>query len=281
MGTHPIFESDFDCLTDMHRIIVVGGGAAGLATAARLARSATAKVKVIDAADKHYYQPIWTLVGGGLYNFADSEKLMSSVIPKGVEHIKANLAGVRPESNEIELENGESVSYDALVLATGLELGFDAVEGLQTALDNDDRVCSNYSPKYVHKTYPAISNFQSGQKAVFTQPPMPFKCAGAPQKIMWIARDEWAQKGIQGDIFFNTATPAIFGVPKYANELMKLVQEHSINFSSGSNLISVNHEDSIATFSDGKELKYDLLHVTPPQRPIKPLREDNQLTDQA
>ena len=148
---------------------------------------------MIDAADKHYYQPIWTLVGGGLYNFADSEKLMSSVIPKGVEHIKvtqifcsvkvnqkANLAGVRPESNEIELENGESVSYDALVLATGLELGFDAVEGLQTALDNDDRVCSNYSPKYVHKTYPAISNFQSGQKAVFTQPPMPFKVMSTP-----------------------------------------------------------------------------------------------------
>ena len=96
---------------------------------------------------------------------------------------------------------------------------------------------------------------------------------------MWIARDEWAQKGVQGEIFFNTATPAIFGVPKYANELMKLVEEHNINFSSSSNLTSVNHEDSTATFSDGQELKYNFLHATPPQRPIRPLREDNQLTD--
>ena len=90
---------------------------------------------------------------------------------------------------------------------------------------------------------------------MFTQPPMPFKCAGAPQKIMWIAHDEWSQKGIKADIYFNTATPAIFGVPKYANELMKLVAQRNINLSTGSNLTAVDHHTSMAMFSDGQELK--------------------------
>ena len=63
------------------------------------------------------------------------------------------------------------------------------------------------------------------------------------------------KKGIKADIYFNTATPAIFGVPKYANELMKLVAQRNINLSTGSNLTAVDHNASTALFSDGQELK--------------------------
>jgi len=264
----------------MNQIVVVGAGAAGLATAARLARHATCRVKLVDAAETHFYQPIWTLVGGGLYPFEASAKSMASLIPSGIEHVKSNLSGIEPNESRITLDSGEQLSYDVLVMATGLELAYDAVDGLEVALSEDARVCSNYSPVYVKKTYPAIDAFTGGQ-ALFTQPPMPFKCAGAPQKIMWIAEDEWRERGIKPSIHFNTATPAIFGVPKYAAELMKLAVARGVNVSTGSNLTAVDHVNSKAYFADGQELDYDFLHVTPPQRPIAPLRADTSITDGA
>ena len=119
---------------------------------------------------------------------------MQSVIPKNVSHVDANVRAFFPDQNKIETENGE-INYDALVIATGIELAFDQIEGAQDALDNDPRCVSNYSPVYVNNTYPAIQSFTGGN-AVFTQPPQPFKCAGAPQKIMWIANDIWTEKKI-------------------------------------------------------------------------------------
>ena len=59
-------------------------------------------------------------------------------------------------------------------------------------------MCSNYHHDYVKKTFPAIQDFKEGN-ALFTFPNTPIKCAGAPQKIMYIA-----------DYHFRKVTPLIF-----------------------------------------------------------------------
>ena len=159
-------------------------------------------------------------------------------------------------------------------------------------MENDPKVCSNYSPKYVKKTFPAIQSFPQSGNAIFTQPPQPFKCAGAPQKIMWIAHDIWNNENKSPNIIFNSAAPGIFGAPKYAKELMKLVNSRNIEFSKETNLTAVdpikgNFKMNIQIFNrisgeahfvkaDGTLSieNYDFLHVTPPQRPVKALRED-------
>ena len=173
---------------------------------------------------------------------------MQSVIPKNVSHVDANVRAFFPDQNKIETENGE-INYDALVIATGIELAFDQIEGAKDALDNDPRCVSNYSPVYVNNTYPAIQSFTGGN-AVFTQPPQPFKCAGAPQKIMWIANDIWTEKKINANIQMHTAAPSIFGVAKYANELNKLIKARNINLTTESNWCGIDH-----TKSKGRNLK--------------------------
>jgi len=258
------------------RVVVVGGGSAGISTAARLSKSSDIDVTLVDGSKKHYYQPIWTLVGGGLYNFSDSERTMRSVIPKNVNHVDSNVRAFFPDQNKIETENGE-LNYDALVIATGIELAFDQIEGAQDALENDPRCVSNYSPVFVNNTYPAIQSFTGGN-AVFTQPPQPFKCAGAPQKIMWIANDIWTEKKINANIEMHTAAPSIFGVAKYANELNKLVKARNVNLNTESNWCGIDHTKSEAYFKQMKDgtiltVPYDFIHVTPPQRPISVLRE--------
>jgi sulfide:quinone oxidoreductase len=106
--------------------------------------------------------------------------------------------------------------------------------------------------------------------AVFSQPPMPIKCPGAPQKIVYLAAD-YVQKQGKKDIpvIFNTATPGIFGVPYFARALMGVVEQYGVNFTPSSNLTAVDGEKKIATFTDSEgtstETPFGMLHVTPPQ----------------
>ncbi|CBY11014.1 unnamed protein product [Oikopleura dioica] len=241
-----------------------------------------------DRGDLHpCYQPLWTLVGGGQFNLADSGKPISCLMPKSATHVKENVSSFQPAENKITLESGSTLNYDALVVAAGLELNYAGIDGAREALKEDAKVCSNYSPAYVLKTFPAIKSFKGG-KAVFTFPPMPIKCPGAPQKIMWIANDIWKKDSSVGEyqLEFNTFLPVIFGVPKYAEGLMKLVESENVNLNRQHTLVEVDHLSSLAKFKkeDGEiyQTNYDFLHITPNQRPLGIFREDeSQLTDAA
>jgi sulfide:quinone oxidoreductase len=132
-------------------------------------------------------------------------------------------------------------------------------------------VTSNYSYESVGYTWELISHFEGG-KALFTFPSTPIKCAGAPQKIMWLAEEAFRKRGVRGrsTITFASAVVAIFGVPKYRLALEKLVRERNIETSFKKDLIAVRPDAREAVFrdlDDGSEsvLKYDLLHLTPPQ----------------
>lgn len=255
-------------------IVIVGGGAAGISVASSLlARKSDLEIAIIDPADVHYYQPGWTMVGGGVFEASDTAKTMGSLIPKGVHWIKSAVAAFEPKDNAVILDGCRVVKYGRLVVCPGLKLDWHRVEGLVETLGKNG-VTSNYRYDMAPYTWKLVQETRSGN-ALFTQPPMPIKCAGAPQKAMYLSADHWLKAGRLGDIDvqFMNAGGVLFGVKDYVPALMDYVKRYSIDLNFFHNLIAVDGPAKKAVFEVKEpekevrqvEVDFDMLHVTPPQ----------------
>ncbi|CEF56851.1 NAD(P)/FAD-dependent oxidoreductase [Acetobacter ghanensis] len=267
--TAPSMEPDLK-----HTIVIVGGGSAGIAVAARLLRDRpTLDIAIIDPATTHAYQPGWTLVGAGVMKLRDTLEQEGGVIPKGCKWLRAAVSTFQPDDNTVTLEDGRTVGYNRLIVCPGLQLDWDKIEGLRETLGRNG-VCSNYSKDTVEYTWTCIQSLAGGT-ALFTQPPMPIKCAGAPQKIAYLASDHWRKQGTlnRTNVDFCLAGDALFGVAYFRPALQQAVDYYGINLRYKHNLVAVNGPERKATFAvtgpDGKVTKvvkeFDMLHVTPPQ----------------
>jgi len=240
-------------MSSHHQVLIIGGGSAGIMVAAQLLRQKKVKdVAIIEPADTHYYQPAWTLVGAGTYDYSKTARPMSSIIPKEATWIKDKATGFDPENNTVHTESKGDISYDYLVVAPGLAYDFSLVPGLGEVIDKGV-VCSNYTdPKY---TWEVIKNFTGGT-ALFTQPTTPIKCGGAPQKIMYLAENHFRKSGVnkKTDIIFATGGTVIFGVKKIAKTLMEVVDRKDINLRFHHKLVAVDGEKQIAWYEMGKEI---------------------------
>lgn len=162
-------------------VVIVGAGAAGISVAASLRnRKSDLDIAIIDPADIHYYQPGWTMVGGGVFEPVQTAKTMGSLIPSGVHWIKAAVAAFEPDENAVILDGCRVVRYGRLVVCPGLKLNWDAIEGLEETLGRNG-VTSNYRYDLASYTWQLVREMQRG-RAIFTQPPMPIKCAGAHKR---------------------------------------------------------------------------------------------------
>lgn len=266
-----------------HQVLIVGGGTAGITVAAILHRRARdIAVAIVEPAEEHYYQPAFTLVGAGVYPLAKTHRPEASVMPAGVEWIRGAAKTFEPESNTVVLQSGEELTYDYLVVCTGVKLDWDKVTGLAETLGTNG-VCSNYSSKSVSYTWECVQKLKAGDKIVCTQPPMPFKCPGAPQKIAYLIADRLRRRGIlkQCSIGFFTHAPAIFGVPYFARALVKVAARYGINVNYQQQLVAVNGNAKTATFEfvgdtrkgEKESVPFDLLHVTPPQSPHEEIKK--------
>jgi len=253
-----------------HQILIVGGGAAGITAAAQLRRARPSlDVAILEPSGEHYYQPGWTLVGGGVFSLEETRRAEGDLIPSGVTWIREAMAGFDPEHNTVTTSSGERLSYDVLIVATGLKLCWDRIDGLAEALGQGG-VCSNYSKDFAPYTWEAIQAFRGGH-AVFTCAPMPIKCPGAPQKIAYLADEVFKKKRLNAKVIYATATPGIFGIPTYAAPLREVVQRKGIDARYNHVLTAVRAAQKQAVFqvtegetSREEVISYDLLHVTPP-----------------
>lgn len=265
-----------------HTIVIVGGGAAGISVASSLhKRDRRLDIAIVEPSATHHYQPGWTMVGGGVFQPEVTSRPMSQVMPGFVSWYQQAVSGVMPEQNQVRLADGSSISYQALVLAPGLELNWSAIDGLESAL-GDNGVTSNYRQGMAQYTWQTVQALKKG-RALFSQPPMPIKCAGAPQKAMYLSSDHWRRNGVLGqlDIQFHNAGAVLFGVPAYVPALQEYIDKYGIQVNFQSNLVAVNGPARKATFrltdaegnSQDRELDFDMLHAVPPQRAPGFIRE--------
>lgn len=257
-----------------HQIVVVGGGTAGISVAARLTNGWFNKrdVAVIEPADTHYYQPLWTLVGGGVVPKEVTGRPMKSVMPKRVHWIKDSVAEFEPDKNTIRTREGKVITYDWLVVAAGLQINWDKIPGLKETVTRNG-VCSNYSYETVDSTWQNIKNFKGGT-AIFTMPSGAVKCGGAPQKIMYLADETFRKNGVRSGstVMFTSTLPNIFAVERYRKTLEEVIKRKEIVCHFREELIEVRGEQHEAVFKhldtgDVVTRKFDMLHVTPPMGP--------------
>ena len=271
-----------------YQILIIGGGTAGIMMAAQLMKKdKSLDIAIIDPAKKHYYQPAWTLVGAGAYDFEKTVKPMSELIPNGVKWIQSAVDQIDPVQHQVTLNDGKNLSYTYLIVACGLINDLSLIEGLEEAVQKGV-VCSNYlDPNY---TWECIQNFKGGN-AVFTQPTTPIKCGGAPQKIMYLAADYFRKNNMSDQVNITFATPGsvIFGVKKIADTLMQVIKRYNIDFKPFYAPIKIDADNKTITFKninpadnacvinkddgtedvpdqqDTIEIPFDLLHLAPPQ----------------
>ena len=260
-----------------HQVLVIGGGAAGITTSAILKRRApSVDVAIVEPSPDHYYQPAFTLVGAGAYDLARTRRDEGSLIPVGVRWIRAAAQSFEPDKNTVRLNNGDTVTYDYLVVCAGLKLDLGKIAGLAETLGKNG-VCSNYSPTHVNYTWECVQKLRPGSRAVFTQPPLPFKCPGAPQKVVYLTADYLRRHGMLKDSTLNyyVHAPVIFGVPFFARECAKVAERYGVKVHYQHNLVAVDAKAKTAVFEvvggddQGQRISvpYDMLHVSPPQSP--------------
>ena len=256
------------------QVLIVGGGNAGISTAAQLLRKRkNLQVAIIEPSDKHYYQPAWTLVGAGVFDINKTIRSEASVMPQNVTWIKEAAAYFDPEKNTVITASGNVYSYDYLIVAPGIQLNWDAVKGLRETIGKNG-VTSNYSFDFAPYTFECLKKTKPGDTILFTAPSTPTKCGGAPQKVMYMTADFLRRKGILKDVNleFVSGGSMLFGIKKYAESLQKMVDKYGIALHFKYDLIAIDGEKKLATFKllsgwSGVTVtkKFDMIHVTPPQ----------------
>ncbi|KHN93923.1 sulfide quinone-reductase [Metarhizium album ARSEF 1941] len=263
-----------------HKVVVVGAGTAGIAVSHQLLRSgkfSPRDIAIIDPAVWHDYQPGWTLVGGGLKDKQELRRKLEDLIDPQLKFYNSRVASIAPAGNSVTLGNGDKLSYEQLVVAPGLSINYGNIEGLRDALhDPESHVSTVYNYDTCDKVFRSVERLAKGN-AIFTQPAGVIKCAGAPQKVMWLALDYWKRAGLYSylqstrssspiSITFATGLPTMFAVPKYAAKLEELRKERGVEGLFQHDLVAI--KGNVATFArpNGQAAvtrEFDFLHVVP------------------
>lgn len=275
-------------MSNKHQVLIVGGGTGGLTVASQLLKREDApEVAVIEPSDTHYYQPLWTLIGAGVFPKEESARPMAEVMPRDATWIQDAAASFDPENNTVTTEGGTTYEYDYLVMAAGLQINWDAIPGLAESVGQPGTgVVSNYSYDTCETTWEAIQEVPKGGTALFTEPTMGVKCGGAPQKIMYLTDDALRRRDARDGsrIAFMKGKEKLFSSPPYEETLYEVVDRKGIELNLMTELTELRPDRRQAVFTHletGEEetIEYDMIHVVPPMGALDAIA-DSPLADE-
>ncbi len=251
------------------RIVVIGGGNAGLSVAGRLHRARAGDITVIEPRETHAYAPLQSHIAGGAARASEAVRPQGDVTPPGVRWLRDEAFTVDAEARRVHLVSGGRIDYDQLVVCAGLRMAWEQVPGLPEAMATPAGI-SNYDFDLAAKASPVLRDLRSGT-VVFTQPSEPASCGAAAQKPMYLACDWWRAIGVRDDIrvVFVCPDPVPFGIPAIDDELRRKLDEYGIEVRYSRELRSVDAEARTVVIGHGdteETLAYDVLHAVPPQR---------------
>lgn len=263
------------------KIVILGAGAAGLAAASQLSeRLDGAVITLIDGRREHYYQPGYTLIAAGIKPRQYSVSQTADYVPKNVEWISERAAEIDPEGNKVITESGSSVRYDFLIVASGLELNYGGIEGMDTALIGKNGLGSVYfGPDGALATWQAMSEFsKKGGVGLFGRPLGEMKCAGAPLKYTFITDDRLRREDVRkkAELIYMAQNTTLFGVPIVSEKVRMLFANRGVKVNYEHVLKSIDPQRRIATYQtpSGKvEQGYDFINVVPPMRAPEVVRK--------
>ncbi|XP_004932579.1 sulfide:quinone oxidoreductase, mitochondrial isoform X1 [Bombyx mori] len=278
-----ICNANYSC-----KLLVVGGGSGGCTVAAKFARRLNKdSVIILEPSNDHYYQPLFTLVGAGVKRVSDTRRSAQSVLPKAAKWLRDSAETINAKANVVTTKDGHVINYEYIVIAVGLKSDYNKIPGLTEALnDTSSGVSTIYAPEYCEKTWSDLQMFKGGE-AIFTYPETLIKCPGAPQKIAYLAESYFTKTNVRSksNITYNTCLPVIFGVKKYADALLKVVERKKINVNYKTVLKEVKPDRREAVFynTDDKTkettMQYNMLHVTPPMKTPDFLQRSSDIVD--
>ena len=253
-----------------HQVVVVGGGNGGLSVAGRLRRAGVTDIAVVEPSQTHYYKPLFSHIAGGTARASEAVRPQADVMPDGVGWIPDAVNAVDPQNRRVHLASGDTLRYDQLILSPGIRNDWDAVPGLDEAM-NSPHGASNYDFALARKASQLLRSMRSGT-VVFVQAPGPASCAGAAQKPMYQACAYWRAMNVLHDIHvvLLVPSPTIFGIPEIDAELQRSIDEYDIDVRTGTVLHEVDPDERTIVFGsdegERQQLRYDLLMVEPPQK---------------
>ena len=263
------------------KIVIIGGGLAGMATAARLTNNLSSPdITVIEPNPlSTSYQPGQTFVGAGIWDKSEIKYNRDDYVPAGTKIVAEKVMEVDAPNNMVTTDKGTKIKYDFLVVAAGLTLDFGRIKGLEEAGavyasgDNSkllkvlDSVgaSSIYTADGAEATWKNMEKFiadaKSGKKVkgVFTHPNTPIKCGGAPKKIMYLtnARLEEAGARANADLHFYPNGGAMFGIKDYHTAIVKQFEARNMKWSYKHNLIEVSKGMAVFDKHGKKKGAYD------------------------
>ncbi len=262
------------------RIVIVGGGAAGIGMAARLKRVLkNPDITLIDPSDRQFYQPGFTLIAGGVYGADDVWKPQADCMPSGIKWVKDCVKIIRPDANTLETVANGKIDYDFLVLAPGAQINWDEVEGITKETLGQGNAHSIYDFEGAQLTWPAMKEFaEKGGRGIFCDTYTKHKCGGAPKKICLLTWDNARKNGRTNDVdlHYYTAEKQLYDVPYFTKRLEEIYKERNIPVDVNVRLKGIDtsakraYFERVETAGDEKIVTpftedYDFMHFMAPQ----------------
>ena len=267
-------------------IVIVGAGAGGLALANRLVRRLpNANITIVDSRPQHYYQPGLTMVASGIWREQEVVSANERWLPaSGMNWIQALATEFDADNKRIQLSNGETLHYDYLVVATGLQVNYGDIEGFSRDQIGQNGIgCVYDTPEHASKTNNMIRQWiDSGEgRGLFTLAPTPVKCAGAPLKMTFTTLSRLEDTGHRDryDVQFMAPGNRVFGLDFYDDFVKNRWTEQGVTRHDFHRLEAIDGPARQAIFSTpdsgSKTVDYDFIHVVPPMSAPDPIRHSS------